>query len=258
MSFPPPFVEPTQRRIRVRRGDEVVADSGRALLLVRYDATGLPTYFLPLDDLTPGVLSNPSEDGVRRWDVTVAGETVPGAAWAYADPSGPLAPLAEHISFSWSRLSWFEEDEQVFVHARDPYKRVDTLWSSRHVQVFVAGELVADSRTPLLVFETHLPTRYYLPRGDVRTEFLEPSNTVTACPYKGSARYWSIMVDGQLHPDLVWGYPDPIPENPKLEGLVCFYNEHVDLVIDGVAQARPVTPWSAATESGMDVAHLET
>jgi uncharacterized protein (DUF427 family) len=92
----------------------------------------------------------------------------------------------------------------------------------------------------VVLYETHLPTRYYLPAEDVRMDLLTASETVTRCPYKGVARYWS-------HPDLpdaAWSYPDPIPENPKIRDLVCFYDERVDVVIDGVPQDRPVTPFS--------------
>jgi uncharacterized protein (DUF427 family) len=155
------------------------------------------------------------------------------------------------VTFSWRQLEWYEEDEQVFVHARDPYKRIDALRSSRRVEIRVGGEVVADSVRPLLLFETGLPTRYYLPFSDVRTACLEASDTVTRCPYKGVARYWSVRAGGVLVPDAAWSYPDPIPENPKIRDLVCFYTEHVDLVVDGVAQDRTVSPWSDGTAEVM-------
>jgi len=108
----------------------------------------------------------------------------------------------------------------------------------------VAGERVASTVRPLLLFETSLPTRFYLPAEDVRTELFEQSDLVTICPYKGTARYWSVRVGDTFEPDLVWSYPDPIAENPKIKDLFCFFNERVDLVVDGVAQDRPMTPWS--------------
>ncbi|MGH3936047.1 MAG: DUF427 domain-containing protein [Pseudonocardiaceae bacterium] len=244
---PVPFVEPTPRRIRVRLGDELVADSTRALLLVRYGPEGLPTYYLPQDDVCPGALVDETNGphGQRVWAVRAGRQRVEGAAWTHPDPTSALAPLAGYVTFSWQQLEWYEEDEHVVVHARDPYKRVDTLRSSRRVQVFVAGQQVADSIRPLLLFETSLPTRYYLPFEDVRTDLFEASDTVTICPYKGQARHWSLRVGDTVVPDIAWSYPNPIPENPKIRDLLCFYNERVDLVIDGDAVERPVSPWSS-------------
>jgi uncharacterized protein (DUF427 family) len=133
---------------------------------------------------------------------------------------------------------------EVFVHAKDPTKRVDVLPSERHVRVEIAGEPVAESRRPHALFETTLPTRWYLPADDVRWDLLEPSDTVTQCPYKGTARYWSVRAGGELYRDVVWSYPDPIPECPRIAGLICFFNEKVDVTVDGVREERPVTPWS--------------
>jgi uncharacterized protein (DUF427 family) len=246
MVIPAPFVEPTPRRIRVRLGDELVADSTRALLLVQYRVGGLPTYYLPSKDVLSGALVDETigPGGQRTWAVRAGRKRAEGAAWTHENPTGPVAALADHVTFSWRQLEWYEEDERVVVHARDPYARVDTLHSSRRVQVLIAGEQVADSVRPLLLFETHLPTRYYLPFGDVRTELLEASDTVTVCPYKGRARYWSLRVGDTVVPDAVWSYPDPIPENPKIRDLLCFYNERVDLIVNGEALERPISPWA--------------
>ncbi|MFN0282040.1 MAG: DUF427 domain-containing protein [Kineosporiaceae bacterium] len=255
--FPDPRVEPTPRRIRVRMGDELVADSTRAQLLLRYDLEGLPTYYLPRDDVRSGTLVDEVSgvEAQRRWSVEAGGRRAEGAAWSHPDPTGPMAALAGCVTFSWRQLEWYEEDERVVVHARDPYKRVDVLRSSRRVQVFVGDQQVADSIRPLLLLETHLPTRYYLPFDDVRTDMLVASDTVTVCPYKGRARYWSLRT-GDLHvPDAAWSYPDPIPENPKIRDLLCFFNERVDLVVDGGRLARPDTPW-AAGGSQIDAGHL--
>lgn len=241
-----PFVEPTGRRIRVRLGDTLVADSSRAQLLVQYGPGGMPTYYLPLDDVRGEALVDESArpDGSTRWTVTDGSTRATGAAWTHPDPTGDLSALDKHLTFSWTDLDWFEEDEQVVVHARDPHKRVDTLRSSRRVEVLVGGELVASSVRPVLLFETGLPTRYYLPFEDVRRELLEASDLVTRCPYKGTARYWSVRVQDTLEPDLVWSYPEPVPEIPKIKDLACFFNERVDLVVDGAPHERPVSPWS--------------
>ncbi|GAA2110835.1 DUF427 domain-containing protein [Microlunatus panaciterrae] len=250
MELPAPFVEPTQRRIRVRLGDELIADSLRAQLLVRFGPGQLPTYFIPLDDVRPGaLLDEKSTGGHRSWTVVAGRSRAERAAWTHEDPTGDMATLADHVTFSWRQLAWYEEDERVLVHARDPHKRVDTLRSSRHVQVYVGDELVADSIRPLLLFETNLPTRYYLPFADVRTSLLEASDLVTSCPYKGQARYWSLRVGDSFLPAVAWSYPDPITECPKIRDLLCFFNERVRLVVDGVTLEPPDTPWSVASRA---------
>jgi uncharacterized protein (DUF427 family) len=232
--IPPPLIEPTRRRIRVRLGNTLVADSEQALLLIQFGGKDfLPTYYLPISDVRTGALVD-EDDG--RWSVAAGGLRADGAAW----DNDEFGELKGHVTFSWKLLDWYEEDEQVFEHARSPYHRVDSLRSSRRVEVFVGGDRVANSVRPLLLFETSLPVRYYLPPADVRTDLFTASDTVTRCPWKGVARYLS-------HPDVpdvAWSYPDPIPENPKIRDLICFYNERVDLVIDGVRQERPRTPFS--------------
>src|SRR5438128_3465501 len=140
--------------------------------------------------------------------------------------------------------AWYEEYEELFVHARDPHKRVDVLASSRHVRVVIAGETVAETRRSHLLFETNLPTRYYIPREDVRLDLLDPTDQTTRCPYKGIASYWSVKIGDQVVRNVVWSYPDPIPECPKIKGLLCIFQERVDLYVDGALQPRPQTPWS--------------
>src|SRR3954468_19678688 len=193
-----PLVEPSPRWIRVRLGDELVADSRRALLLVQYGPaelprTFLPTYFFPPDAVVPGTLVDFSaQAGTTTWAVQAGGRRAEGAAWSHAEPPAPLEALAGMITFSWSGgLGWCEGEEPLFAHARDPHKRVDVAPSSRSVRVEVDGELLAESRRPLLLFETTLPPRYYLPREDVVPELL-PSDTVSVCPYKGVAEWFSI------------------------------------------------------------------
>jgi uncharacterized protein (DUF427 family) len=244
-------VEPTPRRIRVRLGSRLVADSSRALLMVRFGPKGLPTYFLPREDVAPGALVDEScgSDGESTWTVCAGPDRALGAAW-----TDPHPELTGHVTFSWRQLEWYEEDEQVGVHARSPYGRVDTLRSSREVEIRVGSETVARSTRPLLLFETYLPTRYYLPFADVRSEFLEASGTVSECPYKGRARYWSVRAGGLVVPDVAWSYPDPIPENPKIRDLVCFFTERVDLILDGVPQRRTISPWSDGTADVIDAA----
>src|SRR5690349_12147369 len=133
---PLPYVEPSPRRVRVRLGGRVIADSVRAQLLIQYGPGRLPTYYLPLDDVRPGTLVDETEHG---WSVTGGGRYVDGGAWH----NDEFAALKDHVTFSWETLEWYEEDERVFAHARDPHHRVDTVRSSRRVEVFVAGDRVA-------------------------------------------------------------------------------------------------------------------
>ncbi|HEX2065000.1 MAG TPA: DUF427 domain-containing protein, partial [Acidimicrobiales bacterium] len=165
------------------------------------------------------------------------------AAWHF--PNSPVDALREGVRFDWQAMdAWFEEDEEVFVHPRDPFKRVDVLNSSRHVEVVVNGVRVADSHQPRLLFETSLPVRYYMPLVDLRLDLLRPSEKTSRCPYKGTATYWSVEAGGEVFPDLVWCYRAPVLESAKIAGLACFFNERVDLYVDGVVQERPVTPFS--------------
>ncbi|WP_018680798.1 DUF427 domain-containing protein [Actinokineospora enzanensis] len=142
--------------------------------------------------------------------------------------------VAGLVRVEWGAVDeWFEEDEPVYVHARDPYTRVDILGSSRHVVVELGGVRLAESRQPRILFETGLPPRFYLPLHDIRMDLLRPSTTTTMCPYKGTATYWDVVSDGVVHRDLVWCYRAPLPESQKVAGLACFYHERTTLVVDG-------------------------
>lgn len=137
--------------------------------------------------------------------------------------------------------AWFEEDEEIYIHPRDPHKRIDVLHSSRHVEVFVEGTKVADSHRPVLLFETDMPTRYYLHKPDVRMDLLKSTASSSGCPYKGQATYWSVKVGDRVIDDLAWGYETPLLAITKITGLVCFYNEKLDIVVDGVPQESLIT-----------------
>ena len=240
-------VELSPRRVRTYFGGKLIADSDRVLLV--YETRRPPAYWFPLTDVRMELLDLKQDvsdsTGTIRWRLAVDGRVAENAARAYANPTGNRAALDGHLTFYWDQMdAWFEEDEEVFVHPRDPYTRVDTVHSSRHVRVEIDGKVVAETRRPLLLFETGLPTRYYIPKQDVRMELLEPTTSVTRCPYKGVARYWSAGIGDKTIKDIVWSYPAPIPECPKIENLLSFYNERVDLYVDGVLQSRPVTPFS--------------
>ncbi|HEX2041017.1 MAG TPA: DUF427 domain-containing protein [Acidimicrobiales bacterium] len=248
--LPPPFVEPSPRWVRVRAGSTLVADSRRALLLGWYAPPDrLPTYCLPAEDVRTELLrpSDPpsGDETLVDHDVHAGDLVVERGARLFGNPPAPLEAVDGHWTFTWDGgLSWFEEALEVHVHARDPHKRVDVVPSERHVRVELGGEVVAESRRPHALFETSLPTRWYLPLEDVRQELLVPSDRVSRCPYKGTARYWSVQAGGHLYRDVAWSYPEPVVECPRITGLVAFFNERVDLVVDGVLEERPHTPWS--------------
>ena len=157
------------------------------------------------------------------------------------DTSG-TGDIEGYVALEWAAMdAWFEEDEEIFVHARNPYTRVDALRSSRSVQVQLDGAIIAESNSPVILFETGFPPRYYLPALDVQRDLLTPSDTKTSCPYKGTASYYSI---GD-HTDIVWTYTSPFPESRPIQGLYCFYDELVDLIIDGERQERKPSMFTA-------------
>jgi uncharacterized protein (DUF427 family) len=245
-------LEPSERRVRAILGGATVADSKRVQHL--YLPPPFNSYAFPRDDVRLDLMYEvgetvpmPGVGDVKRWTVSAGGKVAENAAWTFPKPPDGLEPLSELVVFLWPRMdAWFEEDDEVFVHPRDPYHRVDVLNSSRHVRVTVDGELIAETTRPRLLFETSLPVRYYIPRLDVRMELLKPSTTTSRCPYKGVASYWSVQAGDTVHEDLAWSYNFPIPECPKIESLIAFFNERVDLDVDGVRVERPVTPWSRA------------
>jgi uncharacterized protein (DUF427 family) len=234
-------VEPGTKRIRAYLGGELVADTTRPLLV--WEKPYYPAYYFPAADVRTelltadgGVVHSPSRGDGDTFTVTAGGETATGAAMRYEQ--SPFEELRDAIRLEWDAMdAWFEEDEQVFTHPRDPYTRVDILPSSRHIRIEVEGVTVAESSKPTLLFETNLPVRYYLPKTHVRMDLLRPSESATHCPYKGQAEYWSLPVGDAVHADLAWSYRTPLPESQKIAGLISFYNEKVDLYVDGVLQA---------------------
>ncbi|MEV6946568.1 DUF427 domain-containing protein [Streptomyces sp. NPDC051172] len=243
--------EPSERWVRGRKGEATVVDS-RHPVLVWEPSLPVPQYAFPRAEVREDLLrpaKNPrtgAHTGSRIfYDLEVDGELLENAAWTF-----PAADLAEYIAFEWFRRSgrgldhWYEEEEEIFIHPRDPHKRVDAIASSRHVQVSVGGMLLADTQRPVLLFETGLPTRYYLPREDVRLDLLEPTEHRTGCPYKGTAQYWSVRGEADVPPNIVWSYPQPLPAVGTIKGLLAFYNEAADITVDGEHVERPATPFS--------------
>ena len=241
-------IEPSPRRVRAFFAGVPIADSRRVMLV--FEPQRMPVYWFPRTDvhadlLRPAGLDTTASPAVDRWTLRVGDRVAERAAWSYPKPGPEQAALTDHIAFFWDKLdAWFEEDDEVFVHPRDPYHRVDVLRSSRNVRVELEGQVVAETRRPFLLFETGEPVRYYIPKLDVRRELLERSDKTVRSPYKGLAVYWSLRLNGRVFEDIVWSYPQPIPECPKIEDLLCFLNERTDIAIDGELQERPVTSWS--------------
>lgn len=204
--FTPPervtYLEPLGRRVRAVRDGRIVIDSDEVRLVHESDA--LPRYLFPPGDVDGSVEAEPHDR------------------------------LDGHVTVAWHAVdAWFEEDERVLVHPRDPYHRVDTFSTSRRVAVRIGGETVAASTRTRALYETGLPARYYFPRSDVRVDLLERSDTVTECPYKGTATHWSLVAGGRTVPDVAWSYEDEVRrEGEPVRGLVAFYDHRVDLSVD--------------------------
>jgi len=240
-------VEVSPKRVRAVLAGEVIADSRAAYLV--WEKPQYPTYYFPAADVRATLVPtgeterSPSRGTGERYDVKAASATAPGAALRY--PDSPIEELRGLVRLDWAAMQeWFEEDEPVYVHPRDPYTRVDVLGSSCHVRIEVDGVTVAESHQPRILFETGLPPRYYLPLTDLRLDLLTPSASQSHCPYKGTATYWTLQVGERSYPDFVWTYRSPFPESQKIAGLACLYNEKVDLYLDGELQPRPHTHFS--------------
>jgi uncharacterized protein (DUF427 family) len=238
-------IEPSPRWIRGYSAGILVVDS-KSAVLVRSTAPrrGRPVYYFPTNDVRMDLLSPSGTSKNDRhigdaayFNLKIGDRVVEDAAWSFGEPfasedveRADAPDLRGYVAFEWDKVeSWFEEAEEIFRHPRDPYKRVDCIPSTRHVKVTLGGEVVAESSRPVILFETGLRPRYYLPKIDVRMELLRPSETHTACPYKGTASYYSVEAGGKLHEDIVWYYPQALPEAMAIAGgYVCFYDEKVD------------------------------
>ncbi|MDQ3944963.1 MAG: DUF427 domain-containing protein [Actinomycetota bacterium] len=215
-NFEPPervvYIERFPRRVRAVRSGQTVIDSDEVQLV--HESGSLPRYLFP------------------------AKHVQVEAEW-YPDVEG-------HVVVAWEAVdAWFEEDERVLVHPRDPYHRIDTFSTSRRVEVRLEGVVLAASTRVKALYETALPVRYYFPRADVRLDRLTLSDTLTECAYKGAARHWSAVVHDHTVPDVAWSYDDEVrPEGEPIRGRIAFYNERVDLDVDGARLERPPTAWS--------------
>lgn len=259
--------EPTRKRVRATLGEHTVVDS-TAAVLVWEPRRIMPSYAVPLahvrGDLLPAPVAPASAaepigfrvgehtildpsvpfathtaDG-EALSVRVAGQSRDAVAFRPADPD-----LSGHVILDFDGFdAWYEEVERVVAHARDPFHRLDILPSSRQVRIELDGELLAESSRPRLVFEgSILPVRYYLQPEDVRVP-LQPSPKRTLCPYKGEASYWTPELRGRTLHDLAWSYETPLREAAELTGLVAFFTERLDVIVDGELQPRPHSPWA--------------
>jgi uncharacterized protein (DUF427 family) len=246
--------EPIDKRIRATLGDRTVVDSTRTLLVWEPKRI-VPSYAVPAEDIAVEVTPAPDAGAPAAEGSQVAGRpvydprvpfavhTAPGrpvavdgaAGFRLADPELDGYVVLDFPSFD----AWYEEDERNFGHPRDPFHRIDIVHGSRHVVVEMDGRRLAESTRPALLFEPPLPIRYYLPPEDVALDVLERSDTASTCAYKGHAAYWAL--DGR---DVAWFYPEPLREAAEVTGRIAFFNEMVDIVVDGVRLERPTTPWS--------------
>jgi len=233
-------VEHGSKRVRAYLGGELVADTTHPLLV--WEKPYYPTYYFAAADVQAelradgGVAHSPSRGDGITFSVRAGDREAAGAAMRYED--SPFEELRAAIRLDWAAMdAWFEEDEQVFTHPRDPYTRVDILPSSRHVRIEVDGVTIAETSKPTLLFETNLPVRYYLPKTHIRMDILTPSESTSHCPYKGDAEYWSFALGDSVKADIAWSYRTPLPESQKIAGLISFYPERVELYVDGVKQA---------------------
>jgi uncharacterized protein (DUF427 family) len=227
-------------------GGETVVDSTHSKML--HEHGHLPLYYFPEDEVRTDLLEPtdhhttcPWKGEASYWSVRVGDRVAENAVWGYPEPLDDAPPLAGYYAFYWKHMDeWYEEDELAIVHARDPYHRTDVVESSRHVKVSLDGEPLAESSRAFAVFETGLPPRWYFPPEDVRTDLFTESDSRTGCAYKGFASYWSCGDQD----DLAWYYLDPTRDFKRIAGRIAFYNERVDLEVDGELLERPETPFS--------------
>ncbi len=240
------YWEPVPQRIRAVAAGEVVVDSVRAHLL--HETGHLPVYYFPPEDVRADVLAAsdttttcPYKGEASYHSLRIGDRVVEDAVWEYLEPLASVDFIAGRRALYWKKVDeWWVEDERAFAHPRDPYHRIDVYDTGRHVRVLLDGEVLADSTRAKALFETGHPTRWYLPREDVRVELLEPSETKGRCAYKGESSHFGALG----HEDVAWTYPDPLWDGERVRGLIAFYGERVDLEVDDVPQERPVTQWS--------------
>jgi uncharacterized protein (DUF427 family) len=254
--------QPIEKRVRAHLGDSLALETARAIL-VWEPRRVVPVFAVPADDIRAPLAPAPATDehveGVLHPGIPFAVHTAPGAPLTVGDRAGAGFRLADpdlagYVALDFDAFDeWYEEDERIEGHPRDPFHRVDVRRSARSFRIELDGALLAETTRARLLFETQLPTRLYVPRDDVRADLL-PSATRTYCPYKGHARAWSVAAGGRVHDDLAWSYAEPLPDAVAIAGLVAFWDERVDVVVDGERRPRPGGAISAALLDEFDVA----
>ncbi|SFD47111.1 DUF427 domain-containing protein [Streptomyces aidingensis] len=242
------FFQRFPRRVRAVLGGETVADTREGRLL--HETGLLPQLYIPAGDVRPGLLEAaahtthcPFKGQAVYWHIRAGNRRVENGVWAYPEPIEGAGWLRGHLALYWHAAdAWFDEDEQVHGHLRDPYHRVDVRRTSGRLRVLVEGVPVAETDRPMLLTETGLPNRYYVPAGDVRQSLLAASPKRTVCPYKGTASYWSFTADGRQVADVAWSYPRPLEEATRVGGHLCFAHRSVTTELDGHPVAAPPPP----------------
>jgi uncharacterized protein (DUF427 family) len=227
------------KRLRATFDGATVFDTLDAVLLRETDH--LPVYYVPRGDADTGLMTRtdhgthcPFKGDASYFSLRHGDRVAENAVWTYETPFDECLPVKDYLAFYWNELDqWYEEDEEVFVHARDPRVRIDVLASSRPVMVEAGGETIAETTRALFLFETGHPVRYYIPREDVRQDLLRGSAKRTGCPYKGWASYHHLEVGGKTIEDAVWFYPQAHDEVRRVAGYLCFYPEKVDRITVG-------------------------
>ena len=272
-TFPQLRYEPTAKRIRANLGRTAVVDTLQGCLI--WEPRRItPVFAVPEQEMLAGLASpalpaaavaehpfalrrgaapttlDPTTAFGRHTcageelDVVTASATAPRAAFRPEDPD-----LAGYVVLDFDAFNWLEDDEEIIGHPRDPFHRVDIRASSLDVEIALEGVTLASTNGAQLLYETMLPVRYYIPPSDVRLDLLEESPKRTVCPYKGQASYWSYP-DSRQGRNIAWSYDRRFLDTAQIHGLISFFNERLDLRVEGVLQPRPVTPWSRPNGAG--------
>lgn len=249
--------EPTHKRIRAEFNGTIIADSTNVMIM--HESPFEIVYYFPKDDVetvyllpTEHTTTHDERGDAIYWTIHIDDQTAEHGAYSYHEQKKGQPDLRDYVAFKWDAIdTWYEEDDPIHGHPRDPYHRVDIRRSKRPVRVEVDGETIAETENALFVFETGLQTRYYIPPEDVHQDYLEATDTQTRCPYKGLASYWSVTVNGETHADIVWAYPEPETDNIKIANYFCFYSEEdpVTLYVDGVPEDQPQQLQGSVTAS---------
>lgn len=275
----PRKISPTTRRVRVLFNNTYIIDTTKAIHVWEHDY--FPQYYVPTrslqncdfvskEDVTVGKAAIPGASilsiKIPGPDGVAAKSTDRAIAFSeHLDSESPASPLAGLVRLEFNSMGtykgdarsncsctkqastdknadgWLEEETPIYVHPKDPFKRIDILPSSRPIKISLNGITLAESPSSVHLLETGLPTRYYLPLASIKQQYIRKSNLITKCPYKGDAEYFDVVINGQTFPSLVWYYRVPTLESAGIAGLLCFYNEKVDIVLDGEALERPKT-----------------